>query len=259
MKISTTIITFNEEENIRDCIESVRDFSDEILIVDSFSTDNTVRIAQELGANVILNKWEGYIKQKKFAILKAKYNWVFSIDADERVSDKLKEKIMEIKNNREITEKYKVCSVNRRNYYLGKWIKYGGWYPERRIRFFQKDCVDIVGLQLHEKIIPKGDFKVYNLNLDIIHYPYKDITHHLNTINNYSSIAAEENFQKGKKVSFFQIIYKPFFKFFRDYILKKGFLLGKVGFIHAAMGAISVFMKYLKTYEKQYVKDKGEK
>ena len=251
MKITTAIITFNEEKMILPCIESVKSFSDEILIVDSESTDSTVEIAEQSGAKVIVHKWEGHVKQKQFAVNSASNEWIFSLDADERASSELIDKITEIKNNVKSIGDYKAFYVNRRNYYLNKWIKYGGWYPEKRIRFFHRNFAKWGGTDPHDKVIPIKKSIVGDLNLDIIHYPYKDLTHHLSTINKYSSIAAEQNYNKGKKVFFGQIIYKPVFKFSRDYFLKKGFLLGKVGFIHASMGAISVFMKYLKTYEKQ--------
>jgi glycosyltransferase involved in cell wall biosynthesis len=251
VKISTCIITFNEEKNIRDCIESVLDFSDEILVVDSESTDNTVKIVKELGARVIIKKWPGHVAQKQFTVDNALFNWIFSLDADERASSELSLKLIDIKENYQKWDEYRAFYVNRRNYYFGKWIKYGGWYPEKRIRFFHRDYAKWGGTNPHDKVIPNSNCKVFDINLDIIHFPYKDITHHFNTIGSYSSIAAEENIRRGKKVYFMQIVYKPVFKFFRDYIFKKGFLLGKVGFIHAVMGAISVFMKYLKTYEKQ--------
>jgi len=250
MKITTAIITFNEESNIKECIESVKNFSDEILVVDSKSSDKTANIAKELGAKVIVRDWPGHVKQKQFAVDSAENDWIFSIDADERVSKELESKILEIKKNFDKWERFKAFYVNRRNYYLNRWIKYGGWYPEKRIRFFHKKFARWSGTDPHDKVVPIGNCEVFDLNLDIIHYPYKDVTHHFNTINSYSTIAAEENIKKGKKVYFPMLIYKPGFKFFRDYFLKKGFLMGKVGFIHATMGAISVFMKYLKTYEK---------
>ncbi len=252
MKISTCVITFNEENNIEDCIKSVTAFSDEILIVDSDSTDKTVEIAEKLGVKVVTHKWEGHVKQKQFAVDLATNNWIFSLDADERASEEVINKINQIKNNPEITDRYKAFYVNRRNYYLGKWIKYGGWYPEKRIRFFHKKYAKWGGIDPHDKVIARSNDIVGDLYADIIHFPYKNITHHLDTINRYASIAAEENIKKGKKVNFFKLIYKPFFKFIRDYFVKRGFLLGKTGFIHAVMGSISVFMKYLKTYEKQW-------
>ncbi len=254
MKITTSIITYNEEDNIEECIKSVLEFSDEVFVVDSQSDDNTVKIAKKLGARVVVRKWPGHVEQKQFAVDNALYEWIFSLDADERASKELADKILKIKKNKEFQKKFQAYKVNRRNYYLGKWIKYGGWYPEKRIRFFNRKFAKWGGINPHDKVIPLENCKVYDLNLDIIHYPYKDITHHLTTINSYSSIAASENIVKGKKVYFAQLIYKPVFKFVRDYFFKKGFLLGKVGFIHAAMGSISVFMKYLKTYEKQKIK-----
>ena len=251
MKISTVIITFNEEKKITECIKSVKTFSDEILVIDSESMDLTRKISEENGAKVIIHKWEGHVKQKQFAVDTASFDWIFSLDADERASKELIKKIKKLKEEEKLVKNNKAFYVNRRNFYLGKWIKYGGWYPEKRIRFFHRKFAKWGGVNPHDKIIVKNSNIVSDLNSDVIHFPYNNLTHHLDTINKYSSIAAEENIKKGKKVIFAQIIYKPVFKFLRDYIFKKGFLLGKVGFIHAAMGAISVFMKYLKTYEKQ--------
>jgi len=252
VKISVCIITYNEEKNIAACIESVKSFSDQILVVDSNSTDDTVSICNKLGAEVIVHPWVGYKNQKQFALDSALHEWVFSIDADERVSKELADKIVNIKKGL-YDPKEKAFYVNRRNYYLGKWIKYGGWYPEKRIRFFNRNFCKWGGTDPHDKVIPSDDCPLGDINLDIIHYPYRDISHHIDTINRYSVIAADENLKKGREIYFSQIIYKPIYKFFRDYILKRGFLLGKVGFIHSVMGAFSVFAKYLKTYEKQHL------
>ncbi len=248
-KMSTCIMTYNEEENIVDCINSVKEFSDEILVVDSFSTDKTVEIVKNMGARVILQKFLGYAEQRQFAINNAKYNWIFCLDADERASKELTEKILELKKNNFLD--YQGFYVNRRNYYMGKWIKYGGWYPEKRIRLFNRNYGRSIGVNPHDKIEMKENAKIGDLNLDIIHFPYKDLTHHLEVINRYSTIAAKEKVNRGEKVTFLNLIFNPAFKFFKAYILKKGFLMGKMGFIHATMGAFSVFMKYLKTLEMQ--------
>ncbi len=249
MKISTCIITFNEENYIADCIKSVKSFSDEIIVVDSESVDRTVEISKNLGVKVIVQPWLGHVAQKQFAVDSAENDWIFSLDADERASEELILKIKSLQNSDNFEEK--AFFVNRKNFYLNKWIKYGGWYPEKRIRLFHRKFAKWSGTNPHDKVILASNCKTGDLNRDIIHFPYKDISHHFEVINKYSEIAAEENIKKGKKVNFAQIIYKPIFKFFRDYFLKKGFLMGKVGFIHASMGAISVYMKYLKTYEKQ--------
>ena len=254
-KITTCVMTYNEEDNIKNCLESVKQFSDEILVVDSFSQDNTIKIAKDLGAKVILQKFLGYAEQRQFAINNADNDWIFCIDADERASKELSQKILELK--KEDFYDFQGYYINRKNFYLGRWIKYGGWYPEKRIRIFNRKYGRSVGVNPHDKIEMDENAKVGDLNLDIIHYPYKDITHHLSVINKYSSIAADEKIRRGEKVTFFNIIFNPLFKFFKAYILKRGFLMGKVGFIHAMMGYISVFMKYLKTWELQ--NEKSEK
>ncbi len=246
-RISTCIMTYNEENNIYDCIKSVKNFSDEILVVDSFSTDKTVEIANKLGARIIFQKFLGYAQQRQFAINNAKYDWIFCLDADERASEELSKKILKLKE--EGFNDFKGFYVNRRNYYLNTWIKYGGWYPEKRIRLFHRKFGKSVGVNPHDKIEMKEGVKIGDLNLDIIHYPYKNVSHHLEVINRYSSIAAKEKIERGEKISFFNLVLNPAFKFFKSYILKKGFLMGKIGFIHATMGAISVFMKYLKAWE----------
>ena len=253
-KITTCIMTFNEENNIKECILSVKYFSDEILVVDSFSTDKTVKIANDLGAKVILQKFLGYSEQRQFAIENAKFNWVFCIDADERATKELCLKIKELKEKN--FEGYHGFFVNRRNYYFGVWIKYGGWYPEKRIRLFHRNYGKSVGINPHDKIEMVKGAKIKDLNLDIIHFPYRDLTHHIEVINRYSSIAAEEKIKKGENISFLNLIFNPLFKFFKAYILKRGFLMGKIGFIHATLGSISVFMKYLKAWEMKNVKSK---
>ncbi len=248
-RISTCIITYNEEKNIKDCILSVKEFSDEILVVDSLSSDNTVKIAESLGAKVIKQKFLGHVKQKQFAVDNAKFDWIFSLDADERATQELAKKILELKKNN--FNGYNAFFVNRRNYYLGKWIKYGGWYPEKRIRLFNRKYGYWGGVNPHDKVIIKQNAKVGDLNLDIIHFPYRDITHHLEVINKYSTISANEKILKNEKVHFYNLILNPTIKFIKMYFLKRGFLMGKIGFIHAVMGSISVFMKYLKTWELQ--------
>ncbi len=247
--LTTCIITYNEEENIKDCINSVKSFSDEIIVVDSLSKDKTTEIAKSLGAKVILQEFLGHVQQKQFAVDSSSNDWIFSIDADERASEELSNKIIELK--KENFNGFHGFYVNRRNYYLGKWIKYGGWYPEKRIRLFNRKFGYWGGKNPHDKVIMKPQSKTGDLNLDIIHFPYKNITHHLDVINKYSTISAKEKIEKGEKVYFYNLIFNPAFKFFKAYVLKKGFLMGKIGFIHATMGAISSFMKYLKTWEMQ--------
>jgi glycosyltransferase involved in cell wall biosynthesis len=195
-KISATIITCNEEEDIRGCLESLK-WVDEIVVVDAFSQDNTVAICSEYNAKVFKNAWPGYIKQKNFAKDKATYDWVISLDADERLSDEL------IENIREVLQRAKSdiegYFMPRQTRYLGRWIKHSGWYPDYKLRLYNKHKGYWRGEDPHDYVYVNGN--TAHLKGRIIHYSYQDIKDHLDKINTYTTIMATNIYQKGERFS----------------------------------------------------------
>lgn len=242
-KISITIITHNEEANIRECLESVK-WADEIIVVDSGSTDRTVEICREFTDKVFFNHWTGMKEQKQYAVDKASHTWIFSIDADERATEEIKQFIMrELQNT--ACDGYR---FPRQNYFLGKWLKHGGWYPDHVLRLFRKDRGHFGGINPHDKVIIKSD-NVVTLKIPIIHHTYKSVSQYLTKQNMYSSISAKELFSSGKKVAPYIIPLKALWKFIETYFLKKGFLDGFRGFIVAIGATYSIFWKYLQIWE----------
>ncbi len=245
-KLSVTIITYNEEKNIRDCLNSVK-WADEIVVVDSFSTDKTIEICREYTDRVYQNKWHGFVEQKNLTLSKASNNWVLSIDADERISDELREEIRGLLNN---SLKFDGYYIPRKTFYVKKWILHCGWYPDYKIRLFKKDngrWEGTGGTAIHESV--KVDGKTGYLNGDILHYSFPTISSHLKTINSFTSISAMENFKKGKKAGILSILFRPLFNFFKMYILKQGFLDGLPGLIVSILSSYHVFIKYTKMWE----------
>jgi glycosyltransferase involved in cell wall biosynthesis len=246
IKFSVAIITYNEEKNIKDCIESVHDFSDEIILLDSFSTDKTLEIASQFSnVKIFTNEFKGHIEQKNKAIELCNGRWILSIDADERISPKLKEEILEIlKLDKKEIKGYK---IPRLTFHLGKFIRHGGWYPLKRYRFFQKGFAKWTGENPHDFIEIQGNGK--SLSGDIIHYSFKDLTHQVDTINKFSSIVGFTRYKKKISYPIFKSLYKPFIKFLETYFFKLGFLDGYAGFVIAISSSYSTFLKFAKLYE----------
>jgi glycosyltransferase involved in cell wall biosynthesis len=253
MQISAVIITFNEEDNIASCIESIEEVCEEIIIVDSLSTDKTVEIAKQYPkVKTYSQKWLGYIEQKNYANSLTSYNTILSIDADELLSKELKESIKEIKKLEE--DSFKVYEVSRLTNYCGSWIKHCGWYPDKKIRIFDKRSVKWQGELVHETLFLPENTQIITLKGDLLHYSYKSSTSHIERINKYSSLTAKEAFNRGKKSSIFDIWFRPKWRFFRDFIIKRGFLDGYAGYQVCKMSAYITFAKYIKLRE--YVKHK---
>jgi glycosyltransferase involved in cell wall biosynthesis len=257
-RLTVTVITKNEENNITDCLKSVS-FADEIIVVDSGSTDKTVEMARHFTDKVIYNPWPGHIEQKKFALDRASNNWILSIDADERVSDKLREEIIHVmRNPKPGTYGYE---MPRKVFYLGRWIEHSGWYPDRRIRLFRKDAGCWGGINPHDTVILKG--KCERLSGDLYHYTYDNLAHHLRTMNFYTDISSREYAEMGRVATLFHLIFHPAFSFVKKLFLKQGFRDGIPGFIIAVSSAYYVFLKYAKLWEIKKVKspsaEKNEK
>lgn len=245
-KISATIITFNEEKNIERCIQSLLGLAEEIIVVDSGSTDKTVELASSLGAKVIFNQFEGHIEQKNFAITHATNDWVISLDADEALSDELKKSILEIKGSL----KGFGYEFNRLSNYCGKWIKHGGWYPDKKIRLVKKGGGKWGGKNPHDKyILDEG--KPGFLKGDILHYTFYTVNEHKAQIVKFTDIAAQSLFELGKRSNWVKIYIKAFAKFVRNYFIKLGFLDGLTGFHICRLSAHATYLRYYKLLKLQ--------
>ncbi len=241
-QLSVVIITYNEEKNIERCLDSVKDIADDIIVVDSFSTDKTQQICLSKGVRFIKHKFEGYIEQKNFANAQAKYQHILSLDADEAISDELKKSILGVKNN----WLYDGYIMNRFTNYCGKWIKHCGWYPDKKLRLFDKTKGKWTGLKIHEKVELTPKATTFFLKGDILHYSYYTIASHIAQINKFSDIAALSRFEKGKKTNLFKIFFSPVCKFIITYFIRLGFLDGFYGFVISVNSAHSTFLKLVK-------------
>ena len=251
VKLSVVIITFNEENNIGRCIDSLGDIADEVLVVDSFSTDRTASICKEKGARFIQHAFDGYIQQKNFALGEAAFDHILSLDADEALSEELKENISQLKHN--WTDPG--YSFNRKTSFCGKWVNHGGWYPDTKVRLFVKGSGRWDGVNPHDEYRFNNNLPLKRLNGDLLHYSYTSITGHIRQIDHFSSIAAAALHESGKKTNIFKLIISPVFRFIRHYFLQLGLLDGLTGFVIAANSAFGVYLKYLRLYHLQ----KGKK
>lgn len=245
IKLSAIIITFNEEDKIGRCLESLVKVADEIIVVDSNSTDKTVDICESYDATVIKQPFLGYIEQKNFALKKVNYDYVLSLDADEVLSPELIKSIQSIKEN----FKSGAYEFNRLTNYCGKWIKHGGWYPDTKTRIWNKNNGVWGGINPHDKVILTDGTKVEKLKGDLLHYSIDSISQHIDQIQKFTSIAAQSLHSKGKNTSIATILFKSWFKFIRDYFIRLGFLDGFYGFVIAFNSAYAKYLKYLKLYE----------
>ncbi len=243
-KLSVVIITYNEEKNIARCIESVRPIADEIVVLDSHSTDNTVSIARSMNASVFFAPFTGYASQKNRALDLATHDYVLSLDADEALSEPLRLLIQR--------EKYKFScdgyTMNRCANYCGQFIRFGTWYPDRKLRLFNRHKAIWGGLDPHDRVIMEGHSKIGHLKGEILHYTYNNISEHDHQNERFSSIAAESRCKAGKKTNRIKILLNPAWAFFHDYILRLGVLNGKNGWIIACKQAHYTFAKHTKLY-----------
>lgn len=247
VKLSAVIITFNEERNIERCILSLKETVDEILVVDSFSTDKTKEICKKQGVRFIENAFEGHIQQKNFAKDQAKYQHVLSLDADEALDDDLKKSIRAAKENWQ----YDAWKMNRLTNYCGKWIHHSGWYPDTKIRLFDRDKGAWGGKNPHDQFIPNKGVKIGFLKGDLLHYSFYDREQHLKQIESFSSIAAKALYQEGIRSSWIKIIIKPIARFIKAFLLRRGFLDGNSGYTIARLSAYANYLKYVKLQKLQ--------
>ena len=244
MAISICIISFNEEENIRRCLESCQ-WADEIIVVDSISQDRTVEIAREYTDKVYQRKWSGFVDGKNFALSKATREWVLSLDADEEITSELRGEIQEEIGKEHAKEGY---TVPRISFYQGRWIRHSGFYPDRQLRLFKRDKGSWVGKRVHERVQVNGE--VGQLTKNLLHYPYKGtISGQVQTIDAFSTLLAQNLHEQGKRCSPLLLLLRPPFKFIEVYLLRLGFLDGIAGFIIALSSAYAVFVRYVKLRE----------
>lgn len=237
--VSVTVITRNESAHIDACLASVS-WADEVIVVDSESTDDTVARARARGARVIVRPWPGYAAQKNWAAEQASSDWILSIDADERVTPQLAAEIREVLKG-PAAPGYRVPRVT---WHLGRWIRTTDWYPDYQLRLYDRRRARWASRRVHESVTADGP--VARLTHDLQHYAYRDISHHHATMDRYTTLAAGELFEAGKSASFLDLAVHPPAAFLRNYVLRRGCLDGTVGFIISVMNAYYVFLKLAK-------------
>jgi glycosyltransferase involved in cell wall biosynthesis len=245
MKISATVITHNEEANIAAALESLC-WADEIIVVDSESADRTVEIARRYTTRIFVRGWPGYSAQKNFAADQARNDWVFSLDADERVSDELRREIERL--DLDADSRFAAFEMARLTYYLGRWIKHSGWYPDYKLRLYNCKRAHWRGEYVHESLGVDGD--TGRLRGDLLHYTVRDASEHHLRIDRYTSLAAEQSYSQGKRASVASLFFTPLTTFMRSFIVKRGFLDGVQGLAIAFFAAHYAFLKALKLWEK---------
>ena len=241
-KISACIISFNEEQNIEDCLKSIEGVADEIVVVDSFSSDRTVEIASRYTDKIYHEEFTGFIEKKNLAVSKASHEWVLSLDCDERLSPELASSILAVKES--LDEQKCAYRVARKTFYIYRWLNHC-WYPDRKVRLFNKNRAHWGGINPHDKVIVnEGGIK--DLQGDLLHYSFNSISQHLQTIDKFSEIGAREIIDRGKHVSLFAPLTHGLWTFLRLYFFKRGFLDGLAGFIVSVLSFMHTFVKYNK-------------
>jgi glycosyltransferase involved in cell wall biosynthesis len=252
--VSAIVVCFNEEENIGACLESLR-WCDEVVVVDSYSTDRTVEICRRYTDRIIQRPWAGYREQKAFAHSQATKDWVLLVDSDERVTPELRDEIRQA-----LSQNSSGCagfSVPRLVFYLGRWWWRGGWYPDYDIRLFRRDRATWAGSDPHEKISVDGP--VHRLQNPLHHFSYRNIEDHIHRINRFTTISSCELRKEGQRRYLTDALFRPAFRFFYSYIWKRGFMDGFAGFYVAVTAAVYVFLKYAKLWELEEKDDVSRK
>lgn len=254
--MSVTIIALNEEENIARAIESVRGFAQEILVVDSGSSDRTAEVARHLGARVIVNPWRGYGQQKNFAQSQASHDWILNLDADEEISPELAIEIQQVL-ERDEGKNIRGYTKPRLSKYLGHWIKHGGWYPNRILRLANRRYSSWSEPEVHEELVVSG--AVLPLRYDLLHYPFFNIQDQITTNLVYSTQGSEALRRQGQKKCLLRLILKPIGKFIETFIIKQGFRDGIAGLIISVNAAHSIFLKYAYLFDESGKKNESSR
>lgn len=249
--ITATIITFNEENNIRACLESLK-WVPNIVVLDSGSTDKTVEIAKEYTDRVFVTDWPGHVEQKNRAIDFAPTEWIISLDADERVTEELREQLLE---QLAQTPKVSGFSMPRLTWHLGRWIRHGGWYPDRKIRVFDRRLARWAGVNPHDRIEIKGP--TIALSGDLLHYSFRNLHHHLEGMDFFTGISGREMELRNERSPLVGMLIRAPWMFFRMYILRQGFRDGFAGFVLAGIGMLYVFLKYACYWERRQMRSRG--
>jgi glycosyltransferase involved in cell wall biosynthesis len=253
-RVTAIIPCFNEAHNIEAALESVR-WCDEILVVDSFSTDNTVSLAKKYTAKLLQREYINSASQKNRAIPEAAHEWILLLDADERVTPQLQAEIQEILAQDQIS--FDAYWIGRRNFFLGKEIRFSGWQRDKVIRLFKRDNCRYEEKQVHAEIITNG--VVGKLNNKLLHFTYRDIHHYLEKWDRYSTWSANDAAKKIRNPNAFHFVVKPAFRFFKHYIVDLGFLDGYAGLIVCSLAAKGVFMRYVKLYGMRKEEERKQK
>jgi len=242
-KVTVTIITLNEEKNIERCLQSLR-FADEIVVVDAFSSDGTLEICRKYTDKVFQEEWRGYGAQKNLCAAKAENRWILNIDADEVVSpacaDEIREKLA-------AGDSHSVYCFPRKNYFGSRWVRFGGWFPDRISRLYDRERVSFSESRVHERLVP--DVGRGNMNEAIEHYSFSGMEDYIARQNKYSTLFAEEKRQTGWQAGWSHLVLRPPFAFFKNYVLRQGFREGALGFFLALSSAFYTYLKYAKTRE----------
>jgi len=238
-KLSVIIITFNEAKNIARCLQAASSVADEMIVYDSFSTDDTCKIAEQFGAKVFQGKWQGYSISKNLANAKASHDWILSLDADEVLGNDLQQAILKLK-----LEGLKTASFKRLTNYCGTWIKHAGWYPDIKLRLFNRKKMQWQGL-IHEELksIDQQEIRPILLQGDCLHYSYYSVEDHLKQTEKFSTLSAQSLYEKGVKSNFIKLNVAPLFKFVSMYFFKLGFLDGYYGFVVCRISAKAVYLR----------------
>jgi glycosyltransferase involved in cell wall biosynthesis len=240
-KLSACIISYNEEEKIEDCLKSLEGVADEIVVLDSLSEDSTKEIAKRYTDKVFEQAFLGHVEQKNLAVSKASNDWIISLDCDERLTPELRDSILSIKDKLDKADAYKMA---RRTYYVYRWLNHC-WYPDYKIRLFNRKSAKWGGVNPHDRIEVAGD-NVITLKGDILHYSFNSISEHVRTLDNFTEIGAQEIIKSGKDVQLWAPWLRGFWTFFKLYLLKRGFLDGYAGLVVSVLSGMHVFVKYNK-------------
>jgi len=251
VKISAVVITFNEEANIASALQSLAGIADEIIVVDSFSTDRTVKQAREFSDHVVERKWTNYADQKNYADGLASHPWILSLDADERVSEELRAELLSLKDQDPACAAF---SMPRLVFYLGRWIRHCGWYPDRKVRLFRRDAARWEGEYVNETVAVQGEIR--KLKGPLHHYTYRSIGDHLARLDKFADLGAQKLYAQGRKSRWYHLLVLPFSRFVKSYVLKRGFLDGFAGVVVSVLNGYSIFVRYAKLRE---IWKKGER
>ena len=254
VKLSAVIITYNEEKNIARCLSSLKNVADEIVVLDSFSTDNTEKICKEFGVRFFQHAFDGHIEQKNRVITYAANPHCISLDADEVISPELERSIIKIKKDFSADGYF----FNRRTWYCERFIMHGAWYPDRKLRIWDSSKGAWTGVNPHDRYEMKAGCRTEYLKGDLLHYSFNTISEHLAQVEKFTTIAAKADVERGRRTSLFKIVFYPYWKFIRDYVFKLGFLDGYWGFVVCRINAYSVFYKNIKLREIKRKKEKND-